>query len=94
MCVLILQTTPPEFHPENVNVPVVLYSGTKDWLVTPSDVTTLVSKLPNLVKHKVIPHWQHLDFIWAMDAPEVCYDEMIDLLKVHVNAGNPQVIIG
>ncbi|KAL4234542.1 hypothetical protein ACF0H5_006185 [Mactra antiquata] len=78
------QTHPPEIHPENVNVPVLLYSGTQDWLVTPTDVTKLVSKIPNLVKHKVIPEWQHLDFIWAMNAPDVCYNDMISMLNARV----------
>ena len=79
--ILFLQTTPPQYYPSNITIPVALYSGTADWLVSPEDVATLVPKIKHLVKHVVIDGWEHLDFMWAMDAPKQCYNDIIQLFK-------------
>ena len=75
------QTTPPQYYPGNVTIPVALFSGTADWLVTPSEMDILVPQIKHLVKHKVIQGWEHLDFIWALNAPQQCYKDVIQLLK-------------
>ncbi|XP_067671238.1 lysosomal acid lipase/cholesteryl ester hydrolase-like [Haliotis asinina] len=70
------QPTPPNYHPDEMDVPVVLFSGGNDFLADPEDVTWIRSKLKNIVGDHVIPHWEHLDFILAMDASVLCYDEI------------------
>ncbi|XP_046378386.2 lysosomal acid lipase/cholesteryl ester hydrolase-like [Haliotis rufescens] len=70
------QSTPPLYHPERMEVPVVLFSGDRDFLADPTDVTWLRSQLKTTVADHVIPHWEHLDFIWAEDAPTLCYKEI------------------
>lgn len=79
------QTDPPTYDPSKVPVPVVLFSGTADWLAVPDDVTKLKQELPNVVFHNILDRWEHLDFIWAMDSPTVCYDDVIDVLKKYSN---------
>ncbi|KAK7502443.1 hypothetical protein BaRGS_00006396 [Batillaria attramentaria] len=71
------QTTPPEYLLSNMRVPVLLYRGTDDRLADPADVTWLRAQLPNIVEDKVIPGFEHLDFIWGMDAPKYCYFDLI-----------------
>ena len=78
---LLFQTTPPQYYPGNITIPVALYSGTADWLVTPSAMKILTPQIKHLVKSKVIDEWEHLDFIWALDAPKLLYNELIQLLK-------------
>lgn len=75
------QTTPPVYDPSKFTVPVAMFSGTHDWLVAPSDVTKLLNVTRNVVNSKVISAWEHLDFIWAMDAPKLCYNDIIKLFK-------------
>ncbi|XP_067671210.1 lysosomal acid lipase/cholesteryl ester hydrolase-like [Haliotis asinina] len=70
------QATPPLYHPEQMEVPVVLFSGGMDFLADPTDVTWLRSRLTRTVADHVIPHWEHLDFIWAVDAPIHCYEDI------------------
>ena len=65
--------------------PVALYSGTADWLAVPRDVEKLQSELPNVVHHKIIDGWEHLDFTWAMDSPTLCYNDVIDIIKRYFN---------
>ncbi|XP_046378387.2 lysosomal acid lipase/cholesteryl ester hydrolase-like [Haliotis rufescens] len=70
------QATPPAYRPDEMDVPVVLFSGGKDFLADPDDVTWIRSQLKNIVGDHMIPHWEHLDFILALDAPSLCYNEI------------------
>jgi lysosomal acid lipase/cholesteryl ester hydrolase len=62
-------------------VPVALFSADKDWLATPKDVSLLVPKLRTLVFRKSLKSWDHLDFIWGMDASTLIYEDIDRLLK-------------
>lgn len=64
-----------------METPVALFWGENDWLAVPSDVKTLIPKLPHVVRSREIPGWQHLDFVWGVHAPGVLYNDMINLLK-------------
>lgn len=37
--------------------------------------------LPNLRLFDEVPEWNHLDFMWAMDAPQVVYDKIIAIMR-------------
>ena len=75
-----IQLWAPEYNLSNVRTPVLLYTGTNDWLVTPRDISILAPKVSNLVKHEVIQGWNHLDFMWATNAPDVCYKDLMQEL--------------
>lgn len=64
------------------NVPTALYSGGDDWLADPQDVNQLSSKIHKVVfQSKVISFWQHLDFIWGLDAASLVYNDIIKHIK-------------
>ncbi|XP_060063494.1 gastric triacylglycerol lipase-like [Ylistrum balloti] len=75
------QTTPPRYAIQNIKTPVAFFNGNKDWLSNPTDVTFLLSNLPNIVKKKTFPHYDHVDFILAEDAPKILYPEVLELIK-------------
>ena len=58
--------------------------ATFDSLYSLQDVkTTLIPKLPNLIGSYLVPYqdFNHVDFLWAIDAPELVYGELFKQLE-------------
>ena len=73
------QTFPPAYVPPyNLKMPIALYHGKNDWLVQPDDYEHL-KKISNLVRQKYIAGFQHLDFLWGINAAKEVYSDIIEL---------------
>ena len=66
-----------------LQVPTALFSGGQDWLADPRDVEGLISQLdPTIVLYtKIIPQYNHLDFIWGLNAALEVYQKTVTLAK-------------
>ena len=75
------QPHPPAYNLAELDIPTALFTGGHDWLADPMDVQTLVS----YINHTVIyfnstSHYEHLDFIWGVNAATIVYDTIIELI--------------
>ncbi|CAL1528653.1 unnamed protein product [Lymnaea stagnalis] len=73
------QPTPPLYDAKEVKVPVAFVRGGKDFLADPTDVAWLLPQL-NVTHDVNIGHYEHLDFIWAYDAPTYVYDAILKIV--------------
>lgn len=80
-CFPLFQTTPPAYEIENLKMPVAVWSGGHDVIADPKDIAMLLPQFTNLIFHEHFPDWEHLDFIWGLDAAMRMYAKIIDLIK-------------
>ncbi|XP_060795743.1 gastric triacylglycerol lipase [Neoarius graeffei] len=78
------QSTPPLYNVRDMKVPTALWSGGHDTLADPKDIAVLLTQIPNLVFHRDIKHWEHLDFIWGLDASQELYEPMIKMMRQNI----------
>lgn len=74
----------PDYSLRNVTAPVALYYSDQDELAASKDVERLARELPNLViSFKVQDDtFNHLDFVWAKDAKELCYHYVFEQMRL------------
>lgn len=74
--------TPPLYSVKDFDIPTYLYWGTEDWLADPDDVAqTLLPNLPRIVQNNKMEKWNHLDFIWGLEAAKSIYLPVVDIMN-------------
>lgn len=74
---------PPQYDLSKVTTPVFLHYSDRDPLAHVRDVDTLWAELGRPVgKFRVqMTTFSHLDFLWGIDAKELVYDRVINLIR-------------
>lgn len=72
-----------KFPTRNIKTPVVLLYGGSDSLV---DIKVMLKELPRHTTAKEIPHFEHLDFLWAQDVDQLVFPHVFDALAYYANA--------
>ncbi|KAM5322553.1 lipase member J [Glossophaga mutica] len=78
------QTTAPLYNVTDMNVSTATWNGDSDLLADPEDVNILLSEIRNHIYHKTISYYNHIDFLFGLDAYHQVYREIIDIIQ-----GNP-----
>ena len=82
------QSTSPSYNLTSLSVPTALFSGGQDWLADPRDVSGLIPKINTTGKvfyHKYVDAYDHLDFIWGLDAATLIYSDIVNLALKMMN---------
>ncbi|XP_047409527.1 lipase member N isoform X3 [Sciurus carolinensis] len=78
------QSRPPLYDLTAMNVPTAIWAAGHDILITTKDVDRILPQIRNLRYFKVLPDWNHFDFIWGLDAPKRVYNKIIALMKEYI----------
>ncbi|KAI5789655.1 lysosomal acid lipase/cholesteryl ester hydrolase [Peziza echinospora] len=69
-----------KFPTRNITTPVVLVWGGSDSLV---DINIMLKELPAHTVAKGIPHYEHLDMLWANDVDKLVHPTVLDALETY-----------
>ncbi|KAJ4338175.1 cholesterol esterase [Didymella glomerata] len=72
-----------KFPTRNIKTPIVLVWGGSDSLV---DINVMLKELPRHTIAKEIPHYEHLDFLWASSVDKLVFPHVFEALDKHANA--------
>ncbi|KAL6238054.1 hypothetical protein BDW75DRAFT_202461 [Aspergillus navahoensis] len=68
---------PVKYPTKNIKTPIVLLYGGSDSLV---DIDVMQKELPRGTTAKIIPKYEHLDFLWASDVSELVFGHVFEAL--------------
>ncbi|XP_029159665.1 gastric triacylglycerol lipase-like isoform X1 [Nylanderia fulva] len=74
---------PPDYNLSKITVPIALFYGPGDTLVDIVDLKRLFCALSNVMDVYAVPwsNFNHVDFIWAKDAPKLVYERIFRIMK-------------
>ncbi|XP_055918939.1 lipase 1-like [Eupeodes corollae] len=77
------QNEPPDYDLKKVTAPIALHYSLNDYLTEPVDILRLSKLLPNVVEINKLkpPLWNHMDFVWAVDARKLIYKKIHEINK-------------
>ncbi|KAF2107660.1 Alpha/Beta hydrolase protein [Lophiotrema nucula] len=67
-----------KFPTRNIRTPIVLVYGGSDSLV---DIKVMLKELPRHTIAKEIPHYEHLDFLWASSVDQLVFPHVFEALE-------------
>ena len=73
-----------KFPTRNIKTPIMLVYGGSDSLI---DIDIMLKELPRHTVAKEIPHYEHLDFLWAHDVDKLVFPHVFTALEEY--AGKP-----
>ena len=77
------QTFAPIYSIRDMKVPTAVFWAGEDWLADPQDVTYVFDNLGSLVYEKYLPIYNHFDFVWALSAREMIYNDLINIMQIY-----------
>ncbi|GFO38076.1 lipase [Plakobranchus ocellatus] len=73
------QTSPPQYYPRQIKLPIAIFRGGHDTLADPEDIDWLLPQI-NVTHDISVEYFNHLDFVTGMDAPDKIYKQVISIV--------------
>jgi lysosomal acid lipase/cholesteryl ester hydrolase len=74
----------PRFPTRNIKTPIVMIYGGSDSLV---DINIMLKELPKHTVAREVPHYEHLDFLWAHDVETEVFPHVFEALNKYTEPG-------
>lgn len=71
-----------KFPTRNIKTPIVLVYGGSDSLI---DIRVMLKELPRHTISTEIPHFEHLDFLWAQDVNKLVFPHVLEALEFYAH---------
>jgi lysosomal acid lipase/cholesteryl ester hydrolase len=71
-----------KFPTRNIKTPIVLLYGGSDSLV---NINVMLKELPKHTEFKAVPHYEHLDFLWATDVSQQVFPHVLAALETYTD---------
>ena len=75
-----------------MTTPTVFFYGGLDQLADPTDVLALQQDITNLVDCQEIDDYIHADFLFAVNAPDVLYSKIVDMINGDRKGDNVRLV--
>lgn len=79
-----------KYPTRNIKTPIVLVYGGSDSLV---DIKVMLKELPRHTVAKEIPHYEHLDFLWAEDVDKLVIPHVLEALEAYSSDAGRRTLI-
>ena len=76
-----------KFPTRNIKTPIVMLYGGSDSLV---NIDVMLKELPKHTHAREIPHYEHLDFLWASDVHQQVFPHVFEALEKYTDGGDHQ----
>lgn len=75
---------PPDFILSNIKAPIALFYSPGDTFTNPKDANHMIRQVDSIELIKVIdePEFNHIDFMWGLDAPKLVYAKIINFFDL------------
>ncbi|XP_017781540.1 PREDICTED: lipase 3-like [Nicrophorus vespilloides] len=74
--------SPPDYKLHKISAPVYLLYSLNDWMSAEKDVNRLYDQLFNVPVKKIVdPNFNHIDYLWGIDAKTIVYDVVIGYMN-------------
>ena len=77
-----------KFPTRNIKTPIVLVYGGSDSLV---DIAVMLRELPRHTVAKEIPHFEHLDFLWAQEVDTLVFPHVFEALDAYAGTDHSKM---
>ncbi|XP_033225822.1 lipase 3-like [Belonocnema kinseyi] len=76
---------PPEYPIHKTDIPIAIFQGLNDIIITSPDIDLLVQKIPNVVYREMITEKKlnHMDLIYVSDMRDLAYSKILNLFETY-----------